>query len=494
MHSLFANVHKMAYGWPDKYTSKVLKNEVIVNLVDKRAAYIKDLRTHLDKTKLTYKEAVEMIRDLDEDPIPSNLGDFVLAAISKVIGKTITLVKPVIERQKDRNGRNTTVYNCEVEYLFTKDANKKPSSDMLVMVYNGIDYYSPAVPKPIAKLTSGATIGKTFLNDAIKQIEEVFENVPPSESRQSLSKALRFMGAAKDCLIATRLTTGTTVKTDGVKQIPVPEPLTSTQSAKASRKRASASLKIIPPVKEKGDTEEEYTAKKVKYDEALKKEASRYCKMAPNQCFCGKEFTSKDLMEAHKQSQHLASKTWQCPECEKFIGSGPKLWTHVRHHWGRWYFYCDVQYEDKADKDDKGKPKKKICAVVSDERSYMEFHREAFHEVGHTNIRCRHCDYPQISNRHKLAHEDICEEGDTEAGVVTDKCTYCEYGCRGKSTLRNHLSQYHWKELGLDAPPKHECTKCGKTFTTHSGSKTHVCKVKKPKKKPSAAKSKRKLF
>ena len=103
MHSLFANVHKMAYGWPDKYTSKVLKNEVIVNLVDKRAAYIKDLRTHLDKTKFSYKEAVEMIRDMDDDPIPSNLGDFVLAAISKVIGKTITLVKPVIERQKDRN-------------------------------------------------------------------------------------------------------------------------------------------------------------------------------------------------------------------------------------------------------------------------------------------------------------------------------------------------------------------------------------------------------
>ena len=104
---------------------------------------------------------------------------------------------------------------------------------MLVMVYNGIDYYSPAVPKPIAKLTSGATIGKTFLNDAIKQIEEVFENVPPSESRQSLSKALRFMGAAKDCLTATRLTTGTAIKADGVKQIPVPEPLTSAQSAKA---------------------------------------------------------------------------------------------------------------------------------------------------------------------------------------------------------------------------------------------------------------------
>ena len=140
-----------------------------------------------------------------------------------------------------------------------------------------------------------------------------------------------------------------------------------------------------------------------------------------------------------------------------------------------------------------GSQKKKICTVTTDERSYIDYHREVDHSVGRTSIRCKWCKKPQMTKRHKLAHEDICEEGNTEKGAITDKCPHCEYGAHGRSTVRNHIRQKHWEILGLPAPPKYECSECGKTFTTLAGSKKHECKVNKPKKKPPAAQGKRKL-
>ena len=466
----------------------------MTTLVNDREEMLPRIGEHLRKSKLSYKDAVEAIRDRDEEePIPKDLGDFILAAISIVIRKPILVVKPVIETTKDPNGRTTTVYNCKVEYLFDKDRKKTTGSDIIVMVYNGLDYYSPAVPKEIAKLTSGASIAKTFLNDAIKEVQEVFDSLPPSESRQSLTQMLRFMGAAKDCLAGTRLTSGTAAKTNIAQKVPLPQPMPSTQTTKMARKRAASALKVVPPTKEKNETDEQFAEKKKKYNDALSKEEKRYCKMAPTQCYCGKEFDTKEVLQVHMRSEHTDSGTWQCPECDAIIGSGPKLWTHVRHHWGRWYFYCDVEFKDKDDCDKDGKPKKKICTVTTDERSYIEYHREVDHSVGETKIRCKWCKKPQMTKRHKLAHEDICEEGNTEKGVITDKCPHCEYGARGRSTIRNHIRQKHWEILGLPAPPTYECSQCGKTFTTLAGSKKHECKVNKPKKNPSAAKGKRKL-
>ena len=90
--------------------------------------------------------------------------------------------------------------------------------------------------------------------------------VPPSEAKISLTKSLQFMGAAKDNLIGARLTTGTTMKTDAAPQIPIPTPVTTAKSTKMARKRATSALKLMPPAKEKGESEKDFKAKKAKYD------------------------------------------------------------------------------------------------------------------------------------------------------------------------------------------------------------------------------------
>ena len=52
------------------------------------------------------------------EPIPELLGDFILAAISVIIGRPIIVVKPTIERKQDANLMPVTNYYANVDYLF----------------------------------------------------------------------------------------------------------------------------------------------------------------------------------------------------------------------------------------------------------------------------------------------------------------------------------------------------------------------------------------
>ena len=122
--------------WPDGYLFTHLKRDVLKRLVDEREEMAPKLQTHLDKTTLTYEEAVTEIKTRNNlEPIPKDLGDFVLAAISITIGRPIFIVKPVIERSKDANDRPVTRYNARLEYLFNGDKGKRsPGANNIVLV------------------------------------------------------------------------------------------------------------------------------------------------------------------------------------------------------------------------------------------------------------------------------------------------------------------------------------------------------------------------
>ena len=68
-----------------------------------------------------------------------------------------------------------------------------------------------------------------------------------------------------------------------------------------ARKCAASALKLVPPAKEKGESEKDFKAKKAKYDEQVAQEANRCCKMAPNQCYCGEELNDADELHAHME-------------------------------------------------------------------------------------------------------------------------------------------------------------------------------------------------
>ena len=152
---------------------------------------------------------------------------------------------------------------------------------------------------------------------------------------------------------------------------------------------------------------------------------------------------------------------------------------------GKWYHYCDVEYEDEDQQDENGKPKVVTCSVVSDEEAYIEYHRETVHEVGKSSVQCPYCNDPQMSNRRSELHQKVCSEGPTDAGEPTKFCQEddCDYGCRGAATLRTHYQTYHPEVVGLAKPKRWSCGKCGKIFKSPGGYKQHTCPRKKKTKK-----------
>ena len=77
------------------------------------------LQHHLDKQPLSYKDAIleNNSRNSDEE-IPPTLGDFILAAISLMIGIPIFLIYPTVEHSKDKNDRPVVTNAAHTEYLF----------------------------------------------------------------------------------------------------------------------------------------------------------------------------------------------------------------------------------------------------------------------------------------------------------------------------------------------------------------------------------------
>ena len=349
----------MVHGWPVGHTHKHLKCQLIYNLIEDCKEYATKLQFHLDKQELTYMDAVLEInrRDGDEE-IPPALGDFILAAISLMIKILIYVIYPTVQRMKDVNDRPVMKFMPDIEYLFQKDANwaKTKSPDLIVVVYNGLDYYTPTAPKEIAHMTRNCTTALTHIKDAVGLIDKIVLDLLPSTAQDSLMKSLKFMQAANLHLERTSLTTGIAVSTGMPFEVPILKTVTSVSVAKSAHKRVATSLGEASPEKKRGKTDELFASRKEKYTEAVSKTAAQSTKMVPFQCPCSNIYMSMEELLAYQANAHPDSKTWKCAHCPSVSNSKGHCWKHACHHLGKWYFYCDVKYKDKKDKDESGQP------------------------------------------------------------------------------------------------------------------------------------------
>ena len=281
-----------------------------------------------------------------------------------------------------------------IEYLFCKDANKAKSRspDLVVVIYNGIDYYAPTTPKEIAHMTRNCTKASTHIEDAVGLINKIVLDLPPSTAQDSLTKSLKFMRAANIQLEGTSLTTGTAVNTGMLIEVSIPKPVSTSSVAKSAHKRAAASLSQAPPEKRKGETNDSFVSCKKKYSETVSITAARDTKLGPFQCPCSLNFASMQELLDHQENAHPDPNTWKCAHCPSVSNSKGHCWSHSCHPLDKWYHYCDCDYLDHKDKDEDRQPKKKRCEKGFDELIGVEFHRETHHNVRKCSIRCYYCD------------------------------------------------------------------------------------------------------
>ena len=481
----------MISWWPVAHTHKHLKREVLYNLIEEWEEYATKLQFHLDKQELCYRDAVIEIqkRDGDED-IPAALSDFILVTISLTTKIPIFVIYPTVDRTTDANNRPVMKFMPNINYLFCKDANKMKSRspDLVVVVYNGIDYYAPTAPKEIAHITRNCMTASTHIEDAVGLIDKIVLNLPPSTAWDSLMKSLKFMRAANIQLEETSLTTGTAVSTGMPIEVPIPKLASTSSVAKLAHKRVAASLGQAPPEKRKGEIDDLFASPKKKYSETVSITAARDTKLGPFQCPCLLNFTSMQELLDHQENAHPDPNTWKCVHCPSVSNSKGHCWSHSHHHLNKWYHYCDCDYLNHKDKDENGQPKKKCCKKGFDELIGVEFHRETHHNVGKCSVHCDYCDKPQQSVRQKKTHHETCSSGPNKDGAPTRWCDQegCGYSCRTAQSLNKHMATDHPAAIGLVVAKRWKCHLCGKEFKSPQGYKGHDCttvKVHKPRKR-----------
>ena len=346
----------MVTGWPAQHTYKNLKREVIVKLIEERDEMAALLQPHLDKQSLSYKEAVEAINDRDNvEEILEVLGDFIIAAISLTTHIPVYVVYLTSEKMKDAGTMHTiTKFGAKTDYLFWKDCNKAmtPHPSLVIMVYNGINYYAPTILRDIGKLTRNSSNAVTHLDDAETLIKSLLEDLPPFAAQNSISNSLRFMRAASDHLSNTSLTTGTTSMTDLPSEVSVPKPAAMAMVMKSVHHHAAAVLDQPPPEKCANEKEAQFTERKKAYKELVSKTAQRDMKLGKNQCPCSETFQNFKALLAHQGAIHPDPKCWKCAQCPKAFNSKGHCWSHARKHFGKYYHYCDISYKDDDDLDE----------------------------------------------------------------------------------------------------------------------------------------------
>ena len=470
----------MVHSWPLGHMHKNLKQEVLLNLIEERVRFATKLQMHLDKQSLCYRDAVLEINKCNNgEAIPEALGDFILSAISLTMKIPIFLIYPSVDRPKDVNDRTITTYGAHIEYLFRKDAEKARARtpDLVVFVYNGLDYYAPTAPKEIAMMTRNCTTASTHIEDAMDLLAKILNDLPQSNARDTLTKSLRHMRAANSYLEGTLLATGTTAVASLPVDVLIPRAATASHVMKTAHKRAAAALGEVPPEKRQNESDDAFAKRKTTYKEKVAKAAAHDTKLAENQCPCSAQFPSMAALLQHQANAHPDLKNWKCHHCPNVFNSKGHCWSHTRKQLGKFYFYCDCPYKDKKDLDANGKPKQKTCIKGFDELLYVKFHHETVHNVGRCSCRCDYCDYPQQSERRKIEHHAVCEKGPNKDGGPTHWCEVedCGYSCHGASTLTKHMKTDHHEALGLAAPKQWKCRHCRKEFKSPNGFKKHDC-------------------
>ena len=286
-----------------------------------------------------------------------------------------------------------------------------------MLVWNGIDYYCPALPREIVQLTCLATRVTTHLTDAIKLLDRVLNDIPGSNASNAISKVLRYVRAGKCHLERAHLTTGTASTAPKEIDVPVPCSLPADDAAKMAHKRAASSRVILVPEKRAKESESDFKQRKKAYDKVVTLLAARSTCLEKNQFPCGEVFNNDDELETHMATTHTDPKAWVCPKCKKTLGFKGKLWQHVRHHLGKYKYYCECKYFDANKLDEEGNPIQQTCTHGSDEESYILFHCEKDHKVSRAKIHCKYCDKLMISNRSKKrTRENLCQWWNPQRG------------------------------------------------------------------------------
>ena len=275
----------------------------------------------------------------------------------------IVIIKPSI-CTKGRQEDNEYV----VEKTFINDEDKCLDKDEfnIIMVWNGLDYYAPAMQATICEVSDDLTFCKSQLGDALQRCVELEAKLPTSKSKEMLSKSILHMRAAKDMLRCTQVTTGTAHNTTGaVASLPVPLP----SRGKVMHTRACPHPRH-PKKKQKtahddnvqgaegGDGNQDEDEGETPENPDEEESEAVYAGRLADTCACSAPFKNASEVDKHVKLVHFKSwscsgqekdnKTGEMKPCNQSYPKSDRLWKHYRKiHLGLYHYMCPYKIDGK---------------------------------------------------------------------------------------------------------------------------------------------------
>ena len=375
------------------------------------------------------------------------------------------------------------------EKVFVNELDKKldKSEIGIVLVWNSLDYFAPAMKKVICEISDDLIYSWSNLLYALDKSIELQGKLPPSASKDTLGKPIVHMRAAKEFLHRTLVTTGATnvalgmgccdlgsysISCESYASSPHP---TFYQSCKKKRKNANGD----PEAAGTGNGDDAEVEESNEYDDP----DACYTGRNPGQCCCGAEFNMPDELDNRVKIVYTECHNWSCTgklisegkevPCEQSFTRGDTLWTHYHKvHLKIYRYMCSLKKKDKVTD----------CDRKVEERAGCLKHKEVDHGIGKSPFRCKYCDKP-ISQINKIApHEAICSVSDTSKTEKLLDCDYCTKSFRSKQYLNNHVSTEHAEEAGV-REKWHHCNTCGRDYANSSSLRQHKCRLQGEKRK-----------
>ena len=270
---------------------------MIANRLVKRHNLYDRLKEHVDKSELSYADICEHFTNAKGTTVMSHgTGDFIIFTRRLFIKQPIVIIRPVLKTKWKRN--DDKHFTIEKVFIDDEDKNLNKSEITICLIWNGLNYFAPAMERIICKLSDDLNFTCSNQIDTLERSVQLLAKLPPSGSKESLGKAILHMRAAKEILCSTQVTTGTTNVAPGLAMaLPVPLSMHSKvmqprlfTPCPAKRIRKSGNDDNPENPGEEEDTDASYTGR------------------VEGQCCCGAQFESLDSLDNHVKIEHIQTK------------------------------------------------------------------------------------------------------------------------------------------------------------------------------------------
>ena len=220
-------------------------------------------------------------------------------------------------------------------------------------MFNGLKFYCPVVKTARAVVNKFVAPFMECLQETLDLSNNIYEMLPTSGVSSAFGLIISHLQAAHRLGSKADLATGTATITS--EDIPT-QPKSVTVASFSQKRTFTATVSTTE-------------------DDPLLKST----KLAPCQCYCGVQCTSKQDLEDHISQAH-PTHDWMCSDkdCDKVLKDKNSLWRHFRHkHLKIFNFHCE------------------LCNHGEDEEATIKYHKDHTHGIP-TDIRCENpgCNKP----------------------------------------------------------------------------------------------------